>query len=221
MRFLLLFLFLFTSMVGIDAQRSSFRGKVTDHNDEPIKGVEFYIDMKRVKESTNKRGKYSLRHPESFKLITVYAPQYGFINWSYNREKKIDFIFPDDSEPMDRDAFMALGYQAPILTKEHDKNQYATYSNILEILDRRFQDVRVKNGKIIVGRMGVNSVTASDEPLILVNDVPTNVKTVETIPTADVKSIQVVSKGSESAAYGLRGMNGVILIKLKTAEDDG
>ena len=150
--------------------------------------------------------------------MTIYTPKYGYINWLYNGEKKIDLVFPQDSEPMEKADFMALGFSAPEVAKEHQTNFYTNYGSILEILNHRFSEVRVNGNQIIIGRRGANAVFIQD-PLILVNEIPTTVSSLETIPTADVKSIRVISKGSEAAVYGQRGMNGVIIVELKTTND--
>lgn len=205
--------------ISVTAQRTALKGKITNHENIGIKGVEIYVDMKRIKKSTNKQGKYSFKHPHKFQLLTAYSPKYGFINWQYKGEKKIDFVFPESSQPMSKADFMALGYSAPVPpTKENEKDYYANYSSILKILEHRFQEVKVKGDQILISRRGINSVLLQD-PLILVNDIPTNVSTLETIPTVEVKSIRVISSGSEAAAFGYRGMNGVIIVRLKTAED--
>ena len=213
--FLTILLFLGTNA---EAQRTSLKGKITNYKNEEIKGVEIYVDMKRIGASTNGRGKYSFKYPKKFQLLTVYSPKYGFINWKYKGEKKIDFVFPEGSIPMERGDFLALGYTANVATEAYEKDFYANYSSILEILDRRFPEVQVKGGRINIVRRGINAVL-NEPPLILVNSVPMNTTTLETIPTQEVKSIRVITKGSEAAAYGHRGMNGVILVKLKTAED--
>jgi len=204
--------------VNVDAQRTSLKGKITNYNEKGVKGAEIYIDMKQIKESPNSRGKYSFKLPNKVQLITIYDPKYGFINWKYSGEKKINFVFPKDSEPMKRADFMALGYSIPVPTEEHKKSFYANYSSILKILDHKFPEVQVKGRQITISRRGINSSLVQD-PLILVNDIPTNITTLETIPTVEVKSIKVISSGSEAAVYGHRGMNGVIIVQLKTAKD--
>lgn len=204
--------------VDVDAQSTFLKGKIIDHEYNGVKGVEIYIDMKRIRASTNGKGKYSFKYPTKFQLITVYTPQYGFVNWNYKGEKKIDFIFPENSEPMTKTDFEALGYSTSLPTQEHEKNAYANYSSILEILDHGFPEVKVNGSEVFISRRGINAVLIQD-PLILVNDIPTTVSTLETIPTVEVKSIRIISNGSEAAVYGQRGMNGVILVRLKTAED--
>lgn len=216
-----LFLLGILLLLGVDAgaQSTALSGKITNHKGEKLKKVEIYIDMKRIKASTNRQGKYSFKYPNTFQLLTVYTPKYGFINWKYTGEKKIDFVYPEHSTPMERADFMALGYSDSVLSNENKKNFYANYSSILEILDNRFPQVQIENGRIHIVRRGINAVLL-DDPLILVNDIPTSISTLESIPTQEVKSIRVVTKGSEAAEYGYRGMNGVILVRLKAATDE-
>jgi len=204
--------------VDVDAQRTSLKGKIINHHNEGIKGAELYVNMKRIKASTNSQGKYRFKYPNKVQLITVYTPQYGFVNWNYKGEKKIDFVFPEGSKPMKKADFLALGYSIPAIPKEHEKDFYANYGSILEILDHRFSEVQVEGSQLFISRRGINAVLI-EAPLILVNDIPTNISSLETIPTVEVKSIKVISNGSEAAVYGQRGMNGVILIQLKTAKD--
>ncbi len=205
--------------VAVNAQKVSLKGSISDYKYTKLKGVEIYIDTKRIKKTTNSKGKYSFKYPNKFKLITVYTPKHGFINWQYNGEKRIDFVFPRESEPMKKADFIALGYSNPAPAKEHEVDYYANYSSILKILDHRFPQVSVKGEQVFISRRGINAVLL-DDPLILVNGIPTTVSTIETIPTNEVKSIRVISNGSEAAVFGYRGMNGVIIIRLKSAEDE-
>jgi len=204
--------------LDVDAQSTTLKGKITTHTNQGIKGVEIYIDRQQIKQSTNSRGKYRFKIPNKAQLITVYDPNYGLLNWDYQGEKKIDFVFPEGSIPIKRADFMALGYSIPVSTKDPKKNSYANYGSILEILDHRFPEVKVQGGQILISRRGINSALVQD-PLVLVNEIPTTVSTLETIPTVEVKSIKVITSGSEAAVYGQRGMNGVILVRLKTAKD--
>ncbi len=219
MKNLLLLIFPLILGINVDAQSTSLKGSVKDHNGEGIKKVEIYVDMKQIKESTNKKGEYSFDHPMEFQLLTIYSPKHGFIHWTYKGEEKIDFVFPEDSEPLKKSSFLGMGYTDLKNIPEHERNFYANYGSILDILDNRFREVQVKDGQILIVNRGVNSAMVQ-EPFVLVNDIPTDIANLETIPTSEIKSIRVVSKGSEAAAYGQRGANGVILIRLKEAEDE-
>lgn len=194
----------------------SLEGTITDHEGDGIKKVEIYVDMKQIKASTNKNGAYSFEYPKKFQLLTIYSAKHGFIHWNYSNEEKIDFVFPADSEPLKRSSFLGLGYTDLKSLPEHERNFYANYGSILDILDNRFREVQVKGGQILIVNRGVNSAMVQ-EPFILVNDIPTDASILESIPTSEVRTIRVISKGSEAATYGQRGANGVILITLKDA----
>ena len=113
-----------------------------------------------------------------------------------------------------------IGYTTELFQKE-ERNWYGDYNNIMEILDNKFNQVRVKNGQIIVGRGGPHVFNADQKPLILVNRIPTSIEAMNSIPTTEVESINIVHKGSELAQYGFRGVNGVILIELKDGNSKG
>lgn len=216
MKNLLIFLTLLFAGINVGAQTTSLKGTITDHNGEGVKKVEIYVDMKQIKPTSNKKGEYSFEHPFKFQLLTVYSPKHGFIHWNYAGEEKIDFVFPEGSEPLKKSSFLGMGYIDLKNLPEHERNFYANYGSILDILDNRFREVQVKDGQILIVNRGVNSAMVQ-EPFILVNDIPTDITSLETIPTSEVKTIRVISKGSEAAAYGQRGANGVILVKLKEA----
>lgn len=62
---------------------------------------------------------------------------------------------------------------------------------------------------------GTRSITASNEPLIVVNGVMDAVEDIKDIDPNDIKSISVLKDASATAIYGSRGANGVILITTK------
>ncbi|WP_158870846.1 TonB-dependent receptor [Maribellus comscasis] len=64
---------------------------------------------------------------------------------------------------------------------------------------------------------GVKSITASNQPLIIVDGIPFSGSLSE-FPTADIGSIEVLKDASSSAIYGSRGANGVIIITTKKGE---
>ena len=61
---------------------------------------------------------------------------------------------------------------------------------------------------------GQNSITASNDPLVVVDGIPYNGNLAE-INQNDVSSIDVLKDASATAIYGARGANGVILISTK------
>lgn len=62
---------------------------------------------------------------------------------------------------------------------------------------------------------GTRSITASNEPLIVVDGVIDAVSDLNDINSADIESISVLKDASSTAIYGSRGSNGVVIVTTK------
>ena len=67
---------------------------------------------------------------------------------------------------------------------------------------------------------GTRSITASNEPLIVVDGVMDGVNDMNDINPADIESISVLKDASSTAIYGSRGSNGVIIITTKQGKQN-
>lgn len=99
-----------------------------------------------------------------------------------------------------------------IKVREKDNIQY---TNILEYIRGKVPGVVVgSDGSINI--RGVNSVNSGGEPLILLDGAQIN--DITTVNPNDIYSINVL-KDAATSIYGFRGVNGVIEIKTKTAQE--
>lgn len=95
--------------------------------------------------------------------------------------------------------------------------------SIEKYLMGRFPGVWVStaaDGSIAVRIRGANTVHGSTEPLYIVDGIalqPGPGGTLSGIKPQDIASIQVLKDVASTAAYGMRGANGVIVIKMKQA----
>jgi TonB-dependent SusC/RagA subfamily outer membrane receptor len=96
-----------------------------------------------------------------------------------------------------------------------DRNKYASYSNVYDMLKGAVPGVQVIGKSIII--QGMSSRTMTNEPLFVVNGII--VTSIDDILPVEVKSVEVL-KGGTASIYGSRGANGVILISLKTGPDN-
>ncbi len=93
--------------------------------------------------------------------------------------------------------------------------------SIHEILTRRFPGVvvtRGPDGSIAIRIRGPTSIYGSNEPLYVIDGVPITPGpggSLFGINPFDIESIQVLKNPSDTAMYGVRGANGVIVIKTK------
>ena len=89
------------------------------------------------------------------------------------------------------------------------KTEAQTYTDMYEYLRGRVPGVMVTSDKRIIIR-GIGTNSDSFDPLILVDDVETT--DLSGLNPADVQSVDVIKDGT-SAIYGMRGANGVIIIR--------
>ena len=61
---------------------------------------------------------------------------------------------------------------------------------------------------------GISSLNASTEPLYIVDGMPYD-GPLSMLNPYDIESIQVLKNSSETSIYGIRGANGVVVIKTK------
>ncbi len=94
---------------------------------------------------------------------------------------------------------------------KNDNNR--AYSNIYEFLQGKVPGVMVSGQSIRI--RGTGSINSNNEPLILVDGI--EMSDISTINPMDVDSVDVIKDGS-SSIYGVRGANGVVLIKTKNAK---
>ena len=91
----------------------------------------------------------------------------------------------------------------------------STYSTIYDYLEGRVPGVQVtKTGAATATVIirGINSINSSIEPLFIVDGVTVN--DISNINPRDVKSVDVL-KDASASIYGVRGANGVIIIRTK------
>src|SRR5690606_34058910 len=65
---------------------------------------------------------------------------------------------------------------------------------------------------------GINSLSAGNEPLIVVDGVPLPDFDLNSINAADIESIDILKDASSAAIYGSRGANGVVLVTTKSGK---
>jgi TonB-dependent SusC/RagA subfamily outer membrane receptor len=88
--------------------------------------------------------------------------------------------------------------------------------SVLDVMKGRIPGVNIYGNQIVI--RGPNSLMGSNQPLFLIDGVPTrDVESINSIPVDEIDRIEVL-KGPSSAIYGMRGANGVIAIYTKRGE---
>ena len=196
-------------------------GYVVDVNQYPVKNAIIMIDRNTTGIISGERGFYKVKVKPRAISIGIISVTHGILEEAINGRTRINFTFPvsilshiDPDFIPEEEEKINIGYgsvkRRNLLTpvsKIYGKNrQYASCSSIYEML-QTVPGVLVKGEQILI--RGISSSYLSTEPLFVVDGVP--VSSIEDISPQNVESIEVL-KGASSAIYGLRGVNGVILI---------
>lgn len=211
--FLLLGMILISIPVLAQDSTIDLVGSVMDKYGAPVKGAMVFIDSVNTNIKTDKKGFYEVEIDSAAKNLTVYSKQYGLLSMDYTGQKRVSFLYKDDSKPLKKSALKSLGFN--VSNRIPSNAEYENFATILEILDKRFYYAKVTNGQVKIGK-GTNQFAGDSNPLVIVDGQQMPISVLTTIPTIEVESIRVIHQGSEAAEYGgLRAANGVILIALK------
>lgn len=115
------------------------------------------------------------------------------------------------------------GNDITVTVTEDEPNKVSPVDRTVSLADhlRKLSGVVVRGSgsdAMVYVRSGASSLTQSGEPLYVVNGQPFNGGFQDLSNAIDVNlihSIQVLKNASDTSFYGMRGANGVILIKLK------
>lgn len=99
-----------------------------------------------------------------------------------------------------------------------DRLQQVNVASVSQKIQGQVSGVTIGNdnspgGGTMVRIRGIGSINANS-PLFIVDDVPFN-GNINTINPNDIESVNVLKNPSQTAIYGVRGANGVIVIKTK------
>lgn len=97
---------------------------------------------------------------------------------------------------------------------------YETFSSPLQLLQGRVPGVQVIGSgySTSVQIRGTGSVSAGNNPLILFDNLPISVGSINSIPILSIESVEVF-KGADAAIFGTQGANGVIAFFSKRGSD--
>lgn len=77
---------------------------------------------------------------------------------------------------------------------------------------------RAADGRTVLRLRGANTFMGQEEPLVVVNDLelgPSVTGNLAAIDVHDIETVQVLRDAAATSAYGVRGANGVIIIRTK------
>jgi len=224
-------------MLPVSGQQKAVTGTVTGADDnQPIVGVTVLVKGTTVGVVTDLNGKYQINAPAGSTLEFRYV---GMKTKEVVVGTSIVYNVTLETESIGLDEIVVVGYGTQIKSKVSSsitKVDGASLQNMpvasVELaLQGKSAGVFIEslNGKATGStRMrirGSSSVTASNEPLYVVDGVPLSTETLNQSGAAinplstfnfnDVESVEILKDAASAAIFGSRGANGVVLITTK------
>lgn len=208
----------FFTVVGYT--QNTISGIVTNNKDKPVARAQIYLDSINSGVKTNKKGEYSVVVKDNVKTINVFSYRHGLLSSELIEGKKvINFVYLSDKrgKRLKKKEKLVLKYSAndhiyvaENLPSVKVDDQTSNFNNIYDMIRGRVSGVTVSGTSIII--RGTNTILGQTDPLLVVNGVA--VSSISDVIPSNVKNIRVL-KGPDSAIYGARGSNGVIVITTK------
>ncbi len=207
---------------------SRVTGTVLDENGDPMIGVAVVAADGRTGASTDSKGHFVLTLKNENEIITAsylgYVPQQIVVGGRSEIEIK---LLPDAKNTINE--VVVIGYGS---VKKSDLTGSVANVKMTDIrdvpntsIDQALQgriagvDIMSTSGDPGAGTSirvrGTRSITASNEPLIVVDGVVDAVSDLNDINSSDIEQISVLKDASSTAIYGSRGANGVVMVTTK------
>lgn len=230
-RILLIALALFTCLTAAYAQKGKVKvsGTVTDENGQPLPGAGVVERGSRANGVvTGLDGKYTIT-VSTDAFIEFSCLGFKTILENVGGRTEINVSMQPDNETLE--ATVVIGYgtskkgdlTGTVSVVDMDALKDAPVTNIGQALQGKVAGAEFTSQSGEVGEdatiriRGSRSISAGNEPLIVVDGVVDAVTSLSEINPADIVNISILKDISSTAIYGSRGANGVILI---TTVDD-
>ena len=224
---LLTVLFLAGTCYTSFAQSRRLSGSVKDEAGQPLPGAAVLSADGKRGGVTDIDGRFDIMLNDADKTVTVSFM--GFLSKTENISgmQTLNVVLLPDTEALEE--VVVIGYGT---TKKTDLTGSVASVKMSDIEDTPSTSIdQALQGKIAgveimntsgepgastsIRIRGSRSISASNEPLIVVDGVVDAVEDMSEINPDDIKSISVLKDASSTAIYGTRGSNGVIIITTK------
>lgn len=224
----ILFVFSMPGENSIYAQTGNItiKGQVMSTSGEVLKGVSILIKGSNKGTSSQDNGKFEIAVPPNSTLIISHI---GYLNREISiKGMPADISIQLTEEKNELDQVIVVGYgtkkksdiTGSVTSVPKDRLSKIPVTNILQAVEGSVAGWSLTQTSAAPGNSagqqvrGINSITASTTPLIVLDGVPFAGLTNDISPNT-IESIEVLKDASATAIYGTRGSSGVILITTK------
>ena len=206
-------------------------GKVTDPAGEPLPGVTIMIEGTSIGTTSDFNGDYVLSIPEDLARPFLV---FRFIGFTTQRQEvgnrsRIDVVLADDIKLLDEFVVVGYGIQrkvdltGAVSSVNAEDMRLLPVAGVDQALQGRASGVNITHNTGMPGEgvnvriRGAGSINSSNDPLYIVDGVPT-IDALSTLSPNDIESVSILKDAASTAIYGARANNGVILITTRTGQ---
>jgi len=205
-----------------DLQQNIVRGTVNDEKGNPIPGVTVTVKGTTKGTLTDVNGNYSIEDVTPQSTLVISFVGYKSQEILVGDRAQINITLQEEVTALDE--VVVIGYgtvrkrdlTGSVASIKSEELMATAPTTVQKALLGKTAGVLIASGNLVnssatIRLPGNRSVTASTDPLFVVDGIPST-GGMETINPSDVESIEVLKDASATAIYGSRGANGVILV---------
>lgn len=209
------------------------KGLVTDENGEPVVGATVILKGSTVGAATNLNGEYAIEIRQNNATLIVSLIGYNRVEVPLSDSQTLANVTLK-TEAIAMNDIVVVGYgvqnKRDVTTaissiKAEDFANMPT-SDFRDAMAAKMPGVQVlqlggqPDGNVSIRVRGIQSATAGNDPLYVIDGVPCDARAFANLESNDIESLEVLKDASAAAIYGSRGSCGVILITTKRGQGE-
>ena len=223
-------------MCGVSAH-AQVSGTVTDETGEPLIGVNIVVSGTSIGTITDFDGNFSL--PDVKKGTSLTVSFLGYQTETVEASSHLNVVLKEDQKALEE--VLVIGYgqvrkgdaTGALVSVKTDEEAKGVTNRAQDLLQGKVAGVTILDaggsptGGSSIRIRGGSSLTASNDPLIVIDGVPIDNNGIggvgnqlSTLNPSDIETFTVLKDASATAIYGSRASNGVILVTTKRGSDD-
>ena len=215
------------AVVFVFAQSKLVTGTVTSTDGKPVAGATVVVEGTNIGTSTDSNGKYTISAPANG-LLTFSFLGYVDTSIAVNNKTVVNATLSEDTANIDE--IVVVGYGSgrkvgsiigSVDQVKADKLQERPTNNVMDALQGQVAGLQIFSGmgelsaESTIRLHGMGSISAGNEPLILLDGAPITTGTLMQMNSNDIASMSVLKDASATSIYGSRAANGVIYVTTK------
>lgn len=207
--------------------QNEIRGIVKNENGELLQGVSIIVNGNSTGTSTNLNGAFQISAPPGSKITVSYI---GYESQEIIIDDQTNLEITLQASDTTLDEIVVVGYNTQrkvdltgaISVVNTEVLQNSPNPNPIKALQGQVPGVSIISdgnpaGGAQVRIRGVSTLNNND-PLYIIDGVPTKSSAFSILNSNDIESIQILKDASSAAIYGARASNGVIIVTTKQAK---